>query len=132
MQARKGKKEITDKIFMAVTQKRTNTHLPTQQGWTAEGKVIPISNRHLSCATVSHTHFTLACHIHKSTDIKTHTSYKYKHIQQGTHAHTETSTYKLCKACAHPFLSPPLFIVFSPLSVSLLFTSHPFVSCLNT
>lgn len=68
------KKEITGKICMVSTQKYMNT-LPTQQGWTAEGKVIPISDRHLSCATspthtYTHTHFTLVCHKHKPTAMR--------------------------------------------------------------
>lgn len=72
LQERK-EKGVTGKIFTAATQKHTNTHLPTQEGWTAEGKVIPISDRLLSCATVSHTHtLTRAGQIHKPISMKTH------------------------------------------------------------
>lgn len=123
--SRGKRKEITGKIVMVATQRFAN--LPTQEGWTAEGKVIPISDRHLESATVSHTHFTPACHIHKPTNVKTQIFIllcpKYKH------EHTETSTYNLCRKPVplrpHHHLSslfPP------PLSVSLLFTSLPFVS----
>lgn len=68
------KKGITDKIFILAAQNSTNTFLPTQ-----EGKVIPISDRHLRCATVSHTHFTLTCHIHKPTAGKI-LRYLFQHV----------------------------------------------------
>lgn len=67
---------------------------------------------------LAHTHFTLACHTHNPTDMKTHIF----HV-----GNTNTHTCELRKK--------PCFVVFPPLSVSLLFTSPLLVSsngCSNT
>lgn len=63
-------KGTTDKILWLAKQ-NYNTYLPTQEVWKCRGQS-HTHQRHLRCASVSHTHFTLACHIHKPTGIKTH------------------------------------------------------------
>ena len=114
--------------------------MPTQEGWTEEGKVIPISDKTLELRySLPHTHFTLAGHIHQPTNVK-HTQIctvarrKYKQ----TTVSPLMSTRNSCRTCSPPFSSPRLYfiVVFpSPPSASPRFTYLLFVtsnSCSST
>lgn len=77
-------------------------HLPTQEVDTAKGKVRSISDRHSSCPTLSHTHFTVVVHKYKPADECTHMV--QPHAQTRTHKHRSKFS-----SSHHCFPAPPSF-----------------------
>lgn len=111
--------EITATIF-------NNTHLPTQESRTAEGKVVATGNTHLSRARLSHTHSSPAsARAHQNARMFIPAYRRCTcHAQPRVRRHKRTRTF--LKPLRHLFIVL-FFSPFSP-SPSLLFTSPRVIS----